>query len=132
MSRERYVLLGLAGPRAAWFRTLGHWATAAMLPAELVRCVSLEELRVRLASGRRFSALILDADLPGLDRDLIAEAAAADVTVLVVDGDTRRDWRSLGAAAVLAPQHSRDELVEVLHATAVSVGSATLDDEDVP
>ncbi len=121
---ERFVLLGLAPARAEWFRTVGRWSTAAMLPAEFVRCVSLEELRTRLGSGRAFSAVLIDGQLPGLDRDLIEEARAAAVAVLVVDRQARRDWRALGAAAVLADPFSRDELVEVLQATADPIGTA--------
>jgi MinD-like ATPase involved in chromosome partitioning or flagellar assembly len=122
---ERYVLLGLALARAEWFRTIGQWATSAMLPAEFVRCVSIEELRVRLGSGRAFSGVVIDGSLPGVDRDLIALAAETSVAVLVVDDDERRDWRSLGAAAVMASQFSRDEFMEVLAATSLPVGSAT-------
>jgi MinD-like ATPase involved in chromosome partitioning or flagellar assembly len=122
---ERYVLLGLALARAEWFRTIGQWATSAMLPAEFVRCVSIDELRVRLGSGRAFSGVVIDGSLPGVDRDLIALAAETSVAVLVVDDDERRDWRGLGAAAVMASRFSRDELMEVLAATSVPVGSAT-------
>lgn len=122
---ERFVLLGLAPARAEWFRTVGRWATAAMLPAEFLRCVSIEEVRARLGSGRAFSAVLIDGQLPGVDRDLIEEAQAAGVSILVVDGAARRDWRALGAAAVLAESFSRDELVEVLQATARPIGSAT-------
>jgi MinD-like ATPase involved in chromosome partitioning or flagellar assembly len=122
---ERYVLLGLALARAEWFRTIGQWATSAMLPAEFVRCVSIDELRVRLSSGRSFSGVVIDGSLPGVDRDLIALAAEMSVAVLVVDDDERRDWRSLGAAAVMASRFSRDELMEVLAATSLPVGSAT-------
>ncbi len=125
--RERYVLLGLARARAGWFRMVGQWATAAMLPAEFLRCVSVQELRARLRSGRAFSAILIDGQVPGLDRDLIAEAAEVGVSVLVVDGDPTRDWRELGAAAVLAEAFSRDELVEVLQATSTAVGAADLD-----
>ena len=125
--RERFVLLGLAPARSEWFRTVGRWASASMLPVEFLRCVSVEELRVRLRSGRAFSAAVIDGQLPGLDRDLIEEARAAGVTVLVVDGSGRRDWRSLGASAVLADAFSRDELVEVLQATARPVGTAVHD-----
>lgn len=121
---ERFVILGLAPARAEWFRTVGRWSTAAMLPAEFLRCVSVEELRTRLRSGRAFSAALIDGQLPGLDRDLVEEARAAAVSVLVVDAQARRDWRALGAAAVLADPFSRDELVEVLQATAMPIGSA--------
>ena len=44
MASDRYVLLGLAHPRSPWFSSLAHWATAASIPAELVKCVSPEEL----------------------------------------------------------------------------------------
>lgn len=123
--RERYVLLGLARARAEWFRTVGHWSTAAALPAEFVRCVSADEVRARLAAGRPFSALLVDAAVPGLDRDLLAAAHAAGCAVLVVDTvDADRDWRGLGADAVLAPAFSRDELLEVLGAHAHAVADA--------
>ncbi|MCA1783836.1 MAG: hypothetical protein LC679_17185 [Intrasporangiaceae bacterium] len=127
--RERYVLLGLARARADWFRTVGRWSTSASLPAEFIRCVSAEELRARLASGRAFSAALVDGSTPGVDRDLIAMATASGCAVLVVDdGRATRDWRELGAAAVLASAFSRDELLEVLAATSMMVGAATVDD----
>jgi hypothetical protein len=127
--RERYVLLGLARARADWFRVVGQWSTSAALPAEFVRCVSAEELRARLTSGRAFSAALVDGSTPGVDRDLIALAREAGCAVLIVDdGPTTRDWRELGAAAVLASAFSRDELLEVLAATSAMVGSATVDD----
>jgi hypothetical protein len=127
--RDRYVLLGLARARADWFRTIGQWATSAMLPAEFVRCVSAEELRARLGSGRSFSAALVDAAVPGLDRDLVAAAEEVGCRVLVVDdGSSGRDWRGLGVAAVLTPPFSRDELVEVLAAHAQMVGTAVVDD----
>jgi hypothetical protein len=127
--RDRYVLLGLARARADWFRTVGQWATSAMLPAEFVRCVSAEELRARLRSGRRFSAAIVDGTVPGLDRDLVAAADEAGCRVLVVDDAANgRDWKGLGVAAVLAPVFSRDELLEVLAAHAEMVGAAVVED----
>jgi hypothetical protein len=125
--RERYVVLGLAQPRIEWYRTVGQWAAAAMVPLEFVRCVSVGELRARLRSGRAFSAVLVDGRFPGLDRDLIAEAGEADIAVLVIDANETRSWRELGAAAVLAEAFSRDELVEVLQATATPIGGVDLD-----
>lgn len=127
--RERYVLLGLARPRADWFRRVGQWATSAMLPADFVRCVSAEELRARLSSSRPFSALLVDGELPALDRDLVAVARASGCAVLVVDATGSRDWRGLGAAGVLTPDLTRDDLLEALAAHAEMVGSATFPDE---
>jgi hypothetical protein len=131
--RERYVLLGLARARADWFRTVGQWANAGVLPVEFLRCVSAEELRTRLRSGRPFSAVLVAADVPGLDRDLVAEARSVGTAVIVVDDEpARRDWRELGAAAVLGPSFSRDDLLDALGATSELVGGATLvEDEPV-
>jgi len=119
---ERFVVLGLAPPRAAWFRSVGVWATSGALPAEFLKCVSAEEARARLASGRPFSALVADAGLPSVDRDLLAAAAAVDCAVLVVDdGRATRDWQALGAARVLSASFTRDELVTALAASARTI-----------
>ena len=119
---ERFVVLGLAPPRAAWFRSVGVWATSGALPAEFLKCVSAEEARARLASGRPFSALVADGGLPSVDRDLLAAAAAADCAILIVDdGRAIRDWHALGAARVLSPLFTRDELVTALAACARSI-----------
>jgi hypothetical protein len=60
MAGERYVLLGLAPARAAWFRAVGSWANSGAPPAEFVKCLSAEEVGARLTSGRPFSALVAD------------------------------------------------------------------------
>jgi hypothetical protein len=130
--RERYVLLGLARPRADWFRRVGQWATSAVVPAEFIRCVSIEELRARLGSGRPFSALLVDGDLPPLDRDLLAAARAAGCAVLVVDDGGERDFRGLGAAGVLAGDFTRDDLLDALAAHAPMVGAAVVEEVASP
>ncbi|MEA2842489.1 MAG: hypothetical protein QOJ69_160, partial [Actinomycetota bacterium] len=119
---ERFVVLGLAPARAAWFRSVGVWSTSGALPADFLKCVSAEEVRARLASGQPFSALIADSGLPAVDRDLLAAASAADCAVLIVDdGRATRDWPALGAARVLAPSFTRDELVTALVACARTI-----------
>ncbi len=124
MVRERYVLLGLARARAAWFRSVGQWATAGVIPAEFVKCVSAEELRARLAGGRPFSALLLDGDLPAADRDLIGSARDAGCVVLVVDGEHERQrWSELGVAAVLPPGFGREHLLDALAGHARMIGA---------
>jgi hypothetical protein len=136
MQGERYVLLGLARARSEWFRSVSSWATTAAIPAEFVKCVSAEELRARLASGRAFSAALLDGGLPATDRDLIAAVRDANCMPLVVDdGHSHgRDWRSLGATAVLSVTMTREQLLEILSTHATTVGSSTalpsLDVED--
>ena len=123
MAGDRYVLLGLARPRVEWFRAVGQWSTSAALPAEFLKCVSAEELRTRLGSGRPFSAVLLDAGMPAVDRDLVDAARDAGCAVLVVDdGHGRHDWVGLGAAAVLAAALDRQLLLDALSAHATMVG----------
>ena len=123
MPGERFVALGLAQARSSWFSELARWSTSAMVPVEFVKCVTVAEVRARLASGRAFSALLIDSGTPGVDRDLIDESRACGCAVIVVDdGRHRRDWVSLGASAVLPATLTRAELVDALgtHAVAIS------------
>ncbi|HEX4539127.1 MAG TPA: hypothetical protein VH112_02695 [Acidimicrobiales bacterium] len=126
MAGERYVILGLAHPRAAWFRTVAQWAHASSIPVELVKCLSAEELRARLGSGRAFSAAIVDSRVAALDRDLVDEMSRARCPTLVVEERRHRsDWLALGAAAVLFDGFAREELLRALaaHATPIAVGN---------
>lgn len=135
MARERFVLLGLARPRAVWFREVARWATSAALPAEFVKCVSAEELRAHLRSGRAFSAVLLEGGLPAVDRDLIESAREAGAVALVVDeGRVPRDWKGLGASAVLPVDMDRGYLLDVLrtHAQLVGGGDALPGRHDAP
>ena len=134
MRGERYVVLGLAHVRSAWFRDVAQWSTGASLPIEFVKCVSIEEVRARLTSGRAFSALLVDANLPGVDRDLVDSSRAGGCAALVVDDGTRaaRDWMALGASAVLPGVFGRDELLDALASAARPIGrgdSVTSDDD---
>lgn len=123
MRGERYVALGLAHARSGWFSELARWSTSAAIPVEFVKCVTIEEVRARLASGRAFSALLVDGGLPGVDRDLVDEARACGCAVIVIDdGRVRRDWSALGASAVLPPELSRSGLLDVLETHAVAIG----------
>jgi hypothetical protein len=112
---ERYVVLGLARPRADWFGAITRWATEAALPVEFVKCLTVDELRARLTSGRAWSCVLLDARAPGVERDLIDIAESAGATVLIID-DPRvdRPWVDLGARAVLKPDLTRDQLLAAL------------------
>ncbi|HUP87217.1 MAG TPA: hypothetical protein VM143_16300 [Acidimicrobiales bacterium] len=111
----RFVVLGLAQARSTWFRAVAEWANSASIPVEFVKCMSPAELRAHLGSGRAFSALLVDGALPALDRDLVDAAAEVGCAVVVVD-DVRvtRDWRALGAAAVINPVFERKDLLDVL------------------
>lgn len=126
MASDRFVLLGLARPRAAWFSEVSRWATSAIVPAEFVKCVSAEELRARLASGRPWSAVLLDGSISMVDRDLLAAIRDAECAPIVVDDrDGAARWRALGAVAVLPSSFDRSALLEVLDSYASTVGRAT-------
>ncbi len=125
---QRYVVLGLARPRVVWFADVARWATGAALPMEFVKCVSAQEVRLRVDSGRRFSAALVDSGTAGLDRDLIGLLRDQGVAVVVVeDGHAPTDWVSLGAAAVLPSAPSRAEVLDVLATHATMVDGVDLD-----
>jgi hypothetical protein len=138
MPGERYVVLGLAHARADWFRLVGQWANSAFIPVEFVKCVSVPELAARLGCGQPFSAVLVDAGAPGLDRDLVDRGRAAGCPVLVVaDGRVARDWTSLGVSALLPFNFTRDQLLDALAQHAVPIGRSELlphevDDGAVP
>ena len=117
MAGDRYVVLGLARVRAGWFGDVARWATSAALPLDFVKVVSLEEARARLRSGRPFSAVLVDAGLAALDRDLVELAAGQGCAVIAADdGRTTRSWRELGVHAVLPPGFGPDQLLDALRA----------------
>lgn len=120
MADERWVLLGLAHPRSPWFRDLGHWATSATIAAEFVKCVSAEEVRARLASGRVHSALLVDGSLASFDRDLVATARSWSTPVIAVVDGRGATWSAadLGVAAVLPDRFTREQLIDVLASSA--------------
>jgi MinD-like ATPase involved in chromosome partitioning or flagellar assembly len=115
MTSRRYVVLGLAHPRSPWFRSVAQWCNGGALPAEFVKCLGPSEVRHRLDDGRKFSALIVDAGLSGVDRDLFTAAALAGCCVIVIaDPRIDRDWISLGASAVLPSDFGRAVLLDAL------------------
>lgn len=125
MAAERYVLLGLGTARSPWFTEVARWATVGSIPADFVKCISSEELRVRLDSGRAFSALLVDAGTDAVDRDLLDTAARHQVAVFVVDRPGGRAWVELGAAGVLPPDLRREQLLDALAEKARMIGTAT-------
>jgi len=128
MTNERYVVLGLAHVRSAWFREVSRWATSAVMPLDFVKCVSIDELRARLGSGRAFSAVLADGGLGGIDRDLIDQAREIGCAVILVDGvGARRDTIGLGVSALLPDGFGRDELLATLDEHAALIGTAVPD-----
>jgi len=125
MPSGQYVVLGMARPQAAWFSDVARWANSGALPVDFLMVLSLEELCARLRSGRVFSALLVDASVPGCDRDLFDLASGAGCAVVVVDDrPTRRPWLELGAAGVLPPAPARDDVLSSLRAVARPVQRA--------
>lgn len=128
MPAPRYVLLGLASARADWFRRVAQWAQASSMPVEFSKCVSAEELRARVSANRCFSAVLVDANLPSLDRDLIGAARQTGCAVIVVeDRPSRREWTALGADAILAAAFDQARLMDLLHKHARPVSDARSD-----
>ncbi len=125
----RFVVLGLARPRTPWFGEVGRWATSGSAPLEFIRCVSREEVAANLASGRAYSALLVDGASLELDRDLVdALRSAGSATIVVQDANVTRDWPTLGVHAVLPADFTRADLVVTLdtHAAALESSEATL------
>ena len=88
MSTERFVVVGLARVRSPWFGDVAHWANTSQIPVEFLKCVSVAEVRARLAAGRPISALLIDGGAAGLDRDLIdAARRGRNMGVLLVTHD---------------------------------------------
>lgn len=130
MTGSRWSVLGLARANATWFHTLSRWATAAILPVDFARCVSIDEVRARLSTGRAWSALVAGGDVAGVDRDLIAQSRRAGAVVVIVDDGPERPWRDLGAAAVVGTDVDPEALVEVLAEHARAVGGPRLPEAD--
>ena len=135
MGRERFVVLGLAAARAGWFEAVAQWTTSASIAAEFVKCMSAEEVRARLASGRRHSALVVGAASPYFDRDLVDACRDHATPVIVVRDRPGASFApdDLGAAATLDDGFGPDDLLDALaqHCRPVTDGGvmpAPLDD----
>ena len=127
MLLEHFIVLGVARPRTGWLTDVGTWSTSSMLPIEFIRCVSVDEVRARLHSDRRHSAVLLGADCSGLDRDLLEAAIEARCAPIVVtDGAERRNWVELGAACTISTPLSAEILLGALREHAVGVERRTV------
>ena len=112
---EHYVLVGVARARERWSSDLARWSTSGAAPLEFVKCLTPDEARAVLGSGRRASALLLDARGPGVDRDLIAAAAEIGVpTIIVSDRTVHHDWDALGCATVIDHRLELQPLLDTL------------------
>lgn len=122
MTTERFVVLGLAQARSAWFRDVARWSNSASVPVEFIKRMSIEQVRVSLRAGRRLSALLIDDSISGLDRDLIDLALETGCAVILVDsGRSGPTWIELGASALLPTGFSRADLTHTLDQVATPV-----------
>ncbi|MGB6058792.1 MAG: hypothetical protein WBF71_11045, partial [Microthrixaceae bacterium] len=120
---DRFVVVGLARSRSKWFSEMTRWSTSSLIPVDYMKAITSDEVRAILGSGRQVSALVADASVPGVDRELITLAVESDSIVIVIaDGSGRRDWSALGAAAVLDDDFTPDELTEILRRSARALG----------
>jgi hypothetical protein len=68
--------------------------------------------------------MLVDAGLPGFDRDLVDVARSTGAAVVAVDdGRIRRDWNHVGVDAVLSEPIDRNAILGVLRASAQPVGT---------
>ena len=126
MHDEHFTVLGVARPRTAWLAEVGRWANSSMLPIEFIRCVSVDEVRSRLLSTRRHSALLLGEDCVGADRDIIETARDAGCVPMVVTETTaRKDWVHLGARCTLVQPIQPEQLLAALRDHAIGVDRRT-------
>ena len=117
----RFAVLGLATVRSVWPREVTGWAMSGALPIDFAKCVSADEVRARLRSGRTQSAVLVDANALGVDRDLFAVVHEFGAAVIVVGSD-ERNWTDIGANAQLHEVFSRHDLLDRLTATCSPLG----------
>lgn len=122
MNEDRWVVLGLAHPRVGWFSELARWSTAATVPVDFVKCVSPDEVRARLSSGRAYSALLVGSDVIGLDRDLIDATRTAGAAAIAVGPERGRDWADLGVSRILPVAFDPADLMAALAEHAQPIG----------
>ena len=124
---DRFVVLGLAQARTEWFSETARWASSGRVPIEFVKCLSVSEIRARLAAGRAYSALLADAAATGVDRDIIDEVRSAGCAVIVVENTrVQRDWVGLGASATIDAPFDPQTLWDVVSRVAPRISSVDL------
>jgi hypothetical protein len=115
MRGATFSLVAVAPPRTEWLTRLTAWANEGSLGVEVVRCISIEEMRARIGSMQRFSAALIDESSVGLDRDLLmASHENGSAPIVVSKGITRRDWESLGASGTITDPFDAEALLHVL------------------
>ena len=83
---DRFVVLGLARSRCQWFSDLASWSSHAVAPIDYIKCLTSDEAQALIGSGRRLSAVLVDAAISGVDREFIALVASIGATRLGITG----------------------------------------------
>ena len=118
----RFVLVALAPPRAPWLDRLVQLANSGAVAAEVHKCVGVVDLLGQIGPGRAVSAVILDASVHGVDRDLLQRVKTSGAAVVIVgDSHIRHDWSALGADATVRNDFSAHELLDTLLRSALPV-----------
>ncbi len=122
MNEHKWKVAGLSRPDAEWFRDLARWSTAASIPVDFIKCVSVAEIQARLDAGEIFSAVVVGVETAELTRDFVSEMIASGAPVFLVastKNGAEVDWSQLGISAVLPPDFRRTDLIDALniHAT---------------
>ncbi len=119
MRAANFSVVAVAPPRTEWITRLAAWSNEGTVGVEVVRCVSIEELRARLDSMQRFSAAIVDESMIGLDRDLLMTARETGcASIVVTRGIRRRDWETLGASGTINDSFGTEDLLHTLRSWA--------------
>jgi len=107
----RHTVVGLPHPRAGWPAELARSSTSGAAPIDFLTCLSADEVRAVLATGRHVSVVLVDGDSPQLTPTLLADVAAAGAQAIGVDSPAgRADWGMLGVTSVLPAAFSLDDL----------------------
>ncbi|MEX0868596.1 MAG: hypothetical protein WD011_02895 [Nitriliruptoraceae bacterium] len=113
---ETQVVLGVAAPRAPWFSRVGAWSSSGIVPVEFVRCLTIDEVFARAAHGQAAAAVLVDGRVPGIGAEQVSQLTSEVGPCIVVDDvDKASRWRAAGAADVLPPTFTRDDLVGSLN-----------------
>ncbi len=119
---SRHVLVGLAHPRAPWPTQLAQWSNSGAAPIEFLTCLTGDEVRALLGSGRQVSAVLLDGASNQVGPELVSDVVSRGSTAIGVEAaDIATDWRALGISAVLPSRFSSDQLAEMLGEHCVEV-----------
>jgi MinD-like ATPase involved in chromosome partitioning or flagellar assembly len=111
------VVAGLPHPRAAWPAELSRWATSGTASVEFITCLTANEVRALIASGRHVDAVLLDGASAQVDADLVAVVESSGCTPVGIQAEsTPIDWEGLGVRALLAGTFTWPELSDLLAA----------------